>query len=65
MALCSNARRFAEDLAKHCGVVEKVRMREEVERDGVKEVGSLGGMVAVWNVLRSVGGGLEDQQRCI
>jgi hypothetical protein len=42
MALCSNARRFSEDLARVWVVVEKQRAKE---RDGWE--GSLGGMAVV------------------
>ena len=42
MALCSNARRFAVDLARVWRVVEKQRVKD---RDGW--VGSLGGMAVV------------------
>lgn len=42
MALCSNARRFAVDLARNWGVVEKQRVKERVGLEG-----SLGGMAVV------------------
>lgn len=51
MALCSNARRFAVDLARNWGVVEKQRVKERVGLEG-----SLGGMavVALWRCALSV-----------
>lgn len=42
MALCSNSRRFAVDLARVRGVVEKQRVKERVGWEG-----SLGGMAIV------------------
>ena len=59
--MCSKARRFSEDLARHAGVVENERKREVELKERVV-VGSLGAMAAVCDVLRSVGEGLGDQQ---
>lgn len=50
MALCSNSRRFAVDLARAGRVVEKQRAKEE--RDGWE--GSLGGMAVVFILCCSV-----------
>ncbi len=63
MALCSNARRFAEDLARHCGVVEKERIREEVDGRAEVMLLSLGAMVMVIRVLGAIGRVERDQLR--
>lgn len=55
--MCSKARRFSEDLARHCGVVENWRRREVVLKEERVVVGSLGGMMMVMCVWRPVGRG--------